>query len=318
MNDSRLFLGIDGGGSSTRALVIDAAGAVVGRGTAGQSNPNHAGWDGVATAIKEAVAATSVAGPFAGVHAGIAGVATPEARAKVCAIVNELGLGPPGVVGAGHDLEIALAGALSGRPGVVLVAGTGSASFGRNAKGDTWQAGGWGHLLDDGGGAYWLGLRAIIAAVRAEDGRGAATELRAAVLDATGVASLREVLARLQDGRLDRPTVAALAPLVLNAAQRRDPPALVVVALGAAELAIMAGTVASKLGFLDGNVEVAITGGTAASAFYAAAIEMSVKKRIVGTRIVRPELSAMAGAAILAALKAGAPDPSAALRKAGC
>jgi N-acetylglucosamine kinase-like BadF-type ATPase len=317
VNDSRLFLGIDGGGSGTRVLVIDAAGAVAGRGAAGPSNPNQVGWEGVANAIRDAVAASGVAGPFAGVHAGIAGVATPEARAKVCTVLAELGFGAPGVTSAGHDLEIALAGGLSGRPGIVLVAGTGSACFGRNTRGDSWQAGGWGPVLDDAGGGYWLGLRAIMTAIRAEDGRGPATTLRTVVLGATGALTLRDVLAMIQDGSLERQTIAALAPQVIGAAQRKDPSAQVVVALGAAELGLMVGAVATKLAVAAGEVEITVTGGVGASVVYGAVVEAAVKKRVQGARFTKPELSAVAGAAILAATRGGAADPSAALRSAG-
>lgn len=317
MNDSRLFLGIDGGGSGTRALVIDAAGSVVGRGGSGPSNPNQVGWDGLRDAIRSAAEACGSAGPFAGVHAGIAGVASAEARAKVCATVAELGLGAPGLVGAGHDLEIALTGGLSGRPGIVLVAGTGSACFGRNARGDTWQAGGWGPVLDDAGSGYWIGLRAIMTAIRAEDGRGSATALRTIVLGATGALTLREVLAMIQDGSLDRKAIAAIAPQVLGAAQRKDAVAQVVVALGAAELGLMGGAVATKLGMAAGEVEFVITGGVGESVVYGAVIESAVKKRVAGAKFTRPELPAVAGAAILAALAAGATNPSEGLKAAG-
>ena len=317
MNETRLFLGIDGGGSRTRALVIDASGTAVGRGEAGPSNPSHAGWDGLAHAIRESVATSGLKGPFAGVHAGIAGVASDESRARVCATVVELGIGVPGSVSAGHDLEIALAGGLSGRPGIVLVAGTGSACFGRNAAGDTWQAGGWGHILDDAGGGYWLGLRAIMAAVRADDGREAPTELKDAVLKCTGAGTLREVLARLQDGRLDRAAAAALAPLVVSAAQRRDASAVTIVALGASELATMAGAVAGKIGRSEAAVEIVLAGGVCADPVYGAAVELAVRKNIPGARFTRPELSPVAGAAILAAIRSGAGDLSAPMRAAG-
>jgi N-acetylglucosamine kinase-like BadF-type ATPase len=318
VHDSRIFLGIDGGGSGTRVLAIDSAGAVIGRGAAGPSNPNQVGWDGVARAIREAVAASGAAGPFAGVHAGIAGVASPEARAKVCSILADLGIGAPGVASAGHDLEIALAGALSGRPGIVLVAGTGSACFGRNARGDAWQSGGWGPVLDDAGSGYWLGMRGIMTAIRAEDGRGPATALRTIVLGATGALTLRDVLAMIQDGSLDRKAIAALAPQVIGAAQRKDPSAQIVVALGAAELGLMAGAVATKLGMAVGEVEIAITGGAGTSVIYGPVIEAALKKRVAGAKFTKPELSAVAGAATLAATRAGAPDPSSALRAAGC
>jgi len=318
VNDPRLFLGIDGGGSGTRAIVINAAGGVVGRGEAGPSNPNQTGWDGVAAAVSAAVSATGVTGPFAGVHAGLAGVATAASRTRLGKIIADLGIADAASISTGHDLEIALAGGLSGRPGIVLVAGTGSACFGRNATGDTWQAGGWGPILDDVGGGYWLGLRAIMVAIRAEDGRGPSTNLGAAVLAATGAASLREVLAKLHDGSLSRPAVAALAPLVIDAALRRDKMALVIMALGAAELGLMVGAVAKKLGLADGTAEVVISGGAGRSQAYAPAIEAGVRKHVPKATFPKPELSAVAGAVILAAMRSSGVDLSAALRTAGC
>jgi N-acetylglucosamine kinase-like BadF-type ATPase len=200
----------------------------------------------------------------------------------------------------------------------VLVAGTGSACFGRNAKGNTWQAGGWGPILDDVGGGYWLGLRAIIAAVRAEDGRGPATELRNAVLGSTGAGSLREVLTQLQDGTLDRTKVAALASHVIGAARKRDTSSLVVVALGAAELAVMAAAVAKQTGVASEPVEVVITGGVGTDPTYGPVIEAATRKRLKSATFPKPEMSAAAGAVVLAVVNGGGSDPSAALRRAGC
>lgn len=317
MDNTRLFLGIDGGGSSTRALVIDAAGVVRGRGESGPSNPNQVGWDGVGRALSEAVSASGVAGPFARVHAGLAGVATDEGRERLVEVIAGLGVAEKSGIKAGHDLEIALAGGLAGRHGIVLVAGTGSACFGRNESGATWQAGGWGPILDDAGSGYWLGLRAIMVAMRAEDGRGPATSLAAAVLAATGASSLREVLARLHSGSLARPAVAALAPLVIEAAQRKDLPAIIVLSLGVSELALMISTVANRLGLNDCGVEVAITGGVGRSPGYQPHIEAAVLKRLPKARCTGPELSSVAGAALLAA-RADGFDAVGALRAAGC
>jgi N-acetylglucosamine kinase-like BadF-type ATPase len=200
----------------------------------------------------------------------------------------------------------------------VLVAGTGSACFGRNAKGNTWQAGGWGPILDDVGGGYWLGLRAIVAAVRAEDGRGPATELRNAVLGSTGAGSLREVLTQLQDGTLDRTKVAGLASHVIAAARKRDTSSLVVVALGAAELAVMAAAVAKQTDLASEPVEVVITGGVGTDPTYGPVIEAATRKRLKSATFPKPEMSAAAGAVVLAVVNGGGSDPSAALRRAGC
>jgi N-acetylglucosamine kinase-like BadF-type ATPase len=77
---------------------------------------------------------------------------------------------------------------------VVVIAGTGSAAWGRNTAGESWQAGGWGWLTDDKGGGYWLALRGLAAACEAADGRGMATELGVRAESFFGAGGLRELL----------------------------------------------------------------------------------------------------------------------------
>jgi N-acetylglucosamine kinase-like BadF-type ATPase len=109
------------------------------------------------------------AAPCDGVFFGMAGVVSTADQAIVHDIARSLGLG--GAVQVDHDIRIALAGGLSGRPGIALIAGTGSSCFGINAAGERWQAGGWGHLISDEGSSYWFGWNAIRLAAGACDGR---------------------------------------------------------------------------------------------------------------------------------------------------
>jgi N-acetylglucosamine kinase-like BadF-type ATPase len=101
----------------------------------------------------------------------MAGVVSPTDRAIMANIAQSLTLAPADRVGVDHDCRIALAGGLSGRPGMVQIAGTGSSTFGVNASGESWRAGGWGQLISDEGSGYWLGVQAMQTAVRAFDGR---------------------------------------------------------------------------------------------------------------------------------------------------
>ncbi|HLP08445.1 MAG TPA: BadF/BadG/BcrA/BcrD ATPase family protein, partial [Opitutaceae bacterium] len=161
-----LFLGIDGGGTSTRALLCDERGRVLGLGAGGVANHLHAGWGGAADSLHTAVhgaftAAGLAPAPCAAAFLGMAATASDAARGRWREIALQLGLArAAAAVGVDHDVRIALAGGLAGRPGIALIAGTGSSCYGRTASGATWQAGGWGSILDDGGGGYWLGLRA--------------------------------------------------------------------------------------------------------------------------------------------------------------
>ena len=110
-----------------------------------------------------------------------------EDQAIIRGIVRDLSLAPDDFIGVDHDLRVALMGGLAGEAGIVLIAGTGSSCYGRDEQGRSWQAGGWGPVLDDPGSSYWLGRQAMIAAVRDHDGRGEPRRLRARVMDALGL-----------------------------------------------------------------------------------------------------------------------------------
>jgi len=106
------------------------------------------------------------------------------------------------------DAFIALSGATAGGPGLVAIAGTGSIAFGRNAAGRTARAGGWGYLFGDEGGAFSIVRQALRAALRHEEGWGAPTELRPALLEATGAASANDLLHRLYTAEFTRQRIA--------------------------------------------------------------------------------------------------------------
>lgn len=303
-----LFLGIDGGGTHTRAWLGDETGRVLGTGAGGTANFHHAGWDGAAQAVLGAAAAARAgreAELCAGVFLGLAAVASAEARERWTQIVVAAGLVPAARhVGVDHDIRIALAGGLAGRPGLALIAGTGSACYGRSTSGATWQAGGWGSILDDAGGGYWLAVQAIVAAIRAEDGRGPATVLREAVLRALGLANLREAVTKLHAGQLPRHELAQFGPQVVAAAEAGDAAARSIVERGAAELALMAGTVARKL-FPGGHGEAVLCGSVARLPAYSAAIAGAFEEACATVEIVEPVLPPAGGAVLLALELAG-------------
>jgi len=300
-----LFLGIDGGGTSTRALLCDERGRVLGSGSGGVANHLHAGWDGAAAALRTATtAAFAAAGlkptPCTAAFLGMAATASDEARTHWREITLQLGLvATPEAIGIDHDIRIALAGGLAGRPGIALIAGTGSSCYGRTADGATWQAGGWGSILDDGGGGYWLGLRAVGAAIRAQDGRGPATALRERVLARLHVSNLREIVTQLHDGSLARHEMARLAEDVMSCASAGDPAAQELLARGAAELAAMVRAVAGKL-FPAAAPEVVLAGSTATAPGFAPVIAAAIAREAPSARIVPAELTPVAGAALLA------------------
>jgi N-acetylmuramic acid 6-phosphate etherase len=262
-NDN-LCLGIDGGGSHTVALLAARDGRVLGRGTAGPSNLQTVGPERALRALDEAVA-----GAFAA--AGIA----RTAAAAACL----------GLAGAGREadqrivrdwaarvrlagnVEVTTDGALllaAGTPegwGVAVVAGTGSIACGRSADGREARAGGWGPLLGDEGSGYSLVLGALRVVARAADGRVPATPLQERLLAALGLQHSHELIPCLHGGRWDRAALAALAPLVLDAADAGDDAAMALVEDGVAGLALAAATVATRLRLDPHRLPLALAGG---------------------------------------------------------
>jgi N-acetylglucosamine kinase-like BadF-type ATPase len=307
------FLGIDGGGTSTRALLCDERGRVLGTGRGGVANHLHAGWDGAAEALRSATtAAFAAAGlppaPCSTIFLGMAAASANETRARWREIALRLGLATTlETIGVDHDIRIALAGGLAGRPGIALIAGTGSSCYGRTASGATWQAGGWGSILDDGGGGYWLGLRAVGAAIRAQDGRSPATALHERVLARLQVSNLREIVARLHNGSLARHEMARLAEDVMACASAGDAAAQELLARGAGELAAMVRAVAHKV-FPAAAPEVVLAGSTATAGAFAPLVAAAIAREVPAARVVPAELPPVAGAALLA-LELGGVQP---------
>jgi N-acetylglucosamine kinase-like BadF-type ATPase len=176
-----------------------------------------------------------------------------------CELAESLGITRPGQARSGNDAWNAHAGGLTGRPGILLISGTGSACLGRNAEGDTWRSGGWGYLLDDVGSAHALGHAALIAATRDADGRGEPTTLTALVKQALGLSDLKEIFRKLHHEGVSRAEVAALAPRVVSQAESGDRVARQILEEGVAGLVEMVVTVARRLHL--SRPELALTGG---------------------------------------------------------
>ncbi len=249
-----LVVGIDAGGSKTRAFAVDREGAVVGRGAGGGANllssPDPAG--SIAAALAESLGSAK---PEA-VVLSCSGGDRPADREKGRAILTQL-VGPSVRIDVTHD---AIAALYAGNPagcGVVLISGTGSIAFGRNDEGEERRAGGWGYLIGDEGSAVWLGLEGLRAAAHNADGRGAGTAITAHVLRELGVRSFMEVIPELYGRPHPAPAILAAVRAVGRAAAEADAIAVSIVQRGAHALARAASVVAAELRLGDGPVYLA-------------------------------------------------------------
>jgi N-acetylglucosamine kinase-like BadF-type ATPase len=160
-----------------------------------------------------------------------------------------------------HDAATALAGATAAGRGIVVIAGTGSIAFGRNAAGRSARAGGWGHIFGDEAGAFDIARQAARAALRMEEGWGPPTALRQALLEATSARSANEALHDFYSPAWPRSRVATLAPLVDAAAINGDAVALRILDAAAQDLALLAAAVRGQLWQPSDAVNLAYVGG---------------------------------------------------------
>ncbi len=276
-----LFLGIDGGGTHTVALLATTAGviasgaaawSVLGRGESGPSNLHAVGAERALAALDEAVSrAFTAAGlprrPVAAACLGLAGAGRPGDQAAIRAWAERVQLASR--VEVTNDAALLLAAGTPEGWGLAVIAGTGSIAYARAADGRTSRAGGWGYLLGDEGSAYDLALNGLRAVARAADEQIPPTSLTERFLGKLNLQAPAELIPAIYQGNWDRAALASLAPLVLEAAAAGDEVALNVVERAAAWLAHTAVVAARRLGLDDQPVPVALAGGVLlASAVY--------------------------------------------------
>jgi N-acetylglucosamine kinase-like BadF-type ATPase len=257
----RYVLGIDAGGTKTRALLADAAGEVVAEATAGGANLRTHGELEVEKVLYGLLEKLEPGAPQAEALAiGIAGADRPEDHAVLRAILRRLGFKDRVVVT--NDARIAFVAGSPARVGFALVCGTGSIAWGQNAAGEVARSGGWGWHLGDEGSGFWIGVRAVREALRASDGRGPATRLQEALIDHFEIARPEQILRAVYDGEFPRHRVAAFAGRVEEAALTGDEAARAILAAAANELVLAAASVRERLLLSAGPYDVVLAGGT--------------------------------------------------------
>ncbi len=251
---SDLVVGMDAGGTKTRAFAVTRAGEIVGRGAGGGANllssPDPQG--SIAAALSEALGGRV---PAAIVLSSAGGEREAD-RAKGRAILAAL-VGPAVAVEVTHDAKAAL---YAGNPagcGVVLISGTGSIAYGRNDQGTEARCGGWGYLVGDEGSAVWIGQEGLRAASYDHDGRGSPTRITRNLFEDLGTSDFNGVLPMLYGKPHPAPAILAATRAVARAYADGDAIAVNIVQRGARLLAGMAATVGRELGLEGGPVYLA-------------------------------------------------------------
>jgi N-acetylglucosamine kinase-like BadF-type ATPase len=300
---TQYFLGVDGGQSSTTAIVADEEGRVLGIGRGGPCN--HVGAsEGRAKFIAAVQSSLHAACTQARLHAADVRFASAclgfsGGPADKQSILSEILASDRTLVT--DDALIALSGATAGEPGLVVIAGTGSIAFGRNGNGRTARAGGWGYLFGDEGGGFWIVREALRSALRWEEGWGAPTSLRGLLLDTGSARSVNDLLHRFYTKEFSRSRIAILALLVNQAAEAGDPGALQVLDDAARELAVLAAAVRRQLFQAGEQVLIAYVGGVFRSRILRARFRQRIERE--GPSRAMPPLYDPAAGALLEAYR---------------
>ncbi len=264
LRPGRIYLGVDGGGTRTRAVLIDEDQKIISEGSGGASNPLRVGLERSVENICAAVdlacdAADLSRSEIAAAEFGIAGVRREDIRLSLKRrMLTEMYTRSLDVV---SDTEIALYGATEGKAGLVVIAGTGSNCLGQNNKGEKAAAGGWGPLAGDEGGAAGIARRALQAIAKASDGRAKPTALSEKAVQYFRVQNVEDVGTAIYGANMTNERIAGFARYVIEAAREKDKVAKELVEEAGMELGAAANAVIRKLKLQKETFVVSYVGG---------------------------------------------------------
>jgi N-acetylglucosamine kinase-like BadF-type ATPase len=310
MSEPRYFLGVDGGGTKTEFVCIDAAGAVIARQIEGTTYHLQVGLDGAVRALEAGIAGISAQLDIAPADLGFVFFGLP-AFGEDAAIDPQLDQHCGRLLGhdryrCGNDMICGWAGSLACADGINLVAGTGSIGYGER-QGKAARVGGWGEVFSDEGSAYWIAIQGLNAFTRMSDGRLPKGPLHDAFRRRLGLDADLDICAKVMgEHGLARDEIAGLAPVVAEAVALGDPVAIRIHDQTAEELAAMAEALRTTLSFVaDEDVPLSWSGGVLAND---SSIRSRLEKRLTEMgpyRFVTPRHSPAYGAALYAAHQVG-------------
>ena len=246
----QLFLGVDGGGTKTQIALMNEARQVTCEGFAGPSNPLRVGVETAVTniikAINEACDRASISrGDIAAATLGLAGVRRADLKQRVRdSFIRRFGVKQTTVV---TDAEIALYATTLGKPGLVVIAGTGSVCLGKDGNGRIAISGGWGPLAGDEGGGVGIAQQALHSVAKASDGRGIPTLLSARAAEYFRASGPENLIVAIYSPQVDNSRIAGFAKFVVDTAKEGDDVAVEILRDAGEELGVAACAVIEKL-----------------------------------------------------------------------
>jgi N-acetylglucosamine kinase len=254
-------LGLDAGGTKTVCLLASGDGVILSRARRGGANLQASGELEVEKVLHD-VMEDALAGTDAlpdAICLGIAGADRPHDADVVRGIMRRIGAKARVLVV--NDALVALEAGAPGEPGVVIISGTGSIAYGRNAAGEAARSGGWGYVLGDEGSGYWIGRAALRAVLREADHRGPRTALTPMLLQHFAIPQPQGLIHEVYHGNLRPAAIGALASCVQQAFEQGDHVAVGILQAAARELEAAALSVARRLDLMGQPFPFILAGG---------------------------------------------------------
>ena len=293
----KYYIGIDGGGTKSRLLAVDqnynVIGEAAGHSTNLASNSKEFVYNSLKSIIYDFLETNNTRIEHClGICIGSAGLDSQSSCRVMEQIVKDIGFTCRII--AINDSLLALAAVTEGGPGVVVISGTGSIAYGMDSSGSTVRCGGWGHILDDSGSGYWIGIEALQYALRSFDGRGEKTILEETFKEVFHVTHLPDCMEHIYSG-FNKAEIAGYALYVKEGAGKKDNVCLEIIERAAKELFFLADAVIR--GMKENAPDVIVSGGAILnndilfSGFYS-----YIKESYPGIRIIKMDKKPVMGA----------------------
>ncbi len=249
------YLGIDGGGTKTKSIIIDEHNNIVFEGVSGPSSIDTVSYKTSYTHIKESISDFFKLFPtakFKSAFIGLGGIVFEEQKETLKSFLKDIdGINSKTKLFIENDMFNALFSSGSFNQGMSLICGTGMVAFGIDEKGRTHKAAGWGYKEGESGSGYSLGFSAIQYMIRAFDGRYKKDDFAKEIADQINLTQATDIIHLLDEFHTNRTKVASLAPLVTKYANLNHPHALKIVDHATTEISLAVQAVFHELAFKD-------------------------------------------------------------------
>jgi N-acetylglucosamine kinase-like BadF-type ATPase len=303
--NGKYVIGIDGGATKTTAVLADLNRNIIAEKSSGPANFLIIGTDKVAKTISDLIldvcneAEVNIQNIEA-ICVGLTGAGRETDAEKIKNAIADYwqkaySTNLKNLI-VTSDARIALEGAFSGRPGIILIAGTGSIIFGKDRAGTLYRVGGFGRYIGDEGGGYSIGRLGLQAVAKSLDGRGPGTKLFSLLQEKYGINSAEDLINKVYKDNLD---FADVAPLVIRCAEEGDEACREILRKEAEELVLHIKAIKDKIRVR--TVYIAFIGGLlSAENYYSKLLRKIILQKVEGVNVILPEHPPAYGAVLLA------------------